>query len=1206
MNCKLLRLLQRDLDIAAVAVVFLVSAEHSQAASYFTSEALTTPGLVGSYVNKTLETVTTTDDWRVTQTIAGTRTDTVVSFTTDSWGSRAEVGLTEGTDADWDLFSVQWDGYLQVTEAGDRVTLVSDDASRMWIDLDNNGLFEPEELLDNDWGGGHAVETGERSAALPAGIYPIRIQYYEFWGGNEFHLGMMPWIPEPFEAAPGNPQQVIRVLVLNFEPRIPSEGNQRLWEVFNWNDPRDLAQQFENDLEFATGGAIDIEIVEWRDLDEFPQFADGFRYEPAQYVENRRTNSGWHNATTDFYFLAEDQGLTDLVNTGQIDEIWCFGDHYFNLFGEAWMAGPNAFFVNGPTFPEIGFDRAIAGYGFNYERGVGEMLHNLSHRTENHGQRAFGSWNLSNPVTAFDHFSANYLESPGHTAGVGTCHVPANGDDHYDYWDERVVDSTAFDFVNYPTLTGATTAVSRDTWAMGPAPDYHRDYMNFYFGMMPRGAEVAADGRQANWFKYIWDFNSYEAVSGLARNQDAYGSAERVTVVGGTTHEVTVRYYDQGAVDPATIDSSDVMVRMPNGSLLPVTLVSSGTEEVTTAGSARTATYRMDAPGGAWDATDGGTYRILLQAGEVRNTSGSFFPGGDIGSFLVDIADPSMLNIAQMLADGQVTIDHTTLDIGPITNLFDRNTSTLIRTPNINPAVVTLDFSEAQTIRRFRFYFSHAWGDPAYQFSVEAADSLADLNGQTGSWQLVVPTTGTAGDTYATAELATPLIAKVVRMRVTRLTGDGYVHINEWHLLGSAVSDSVPPVVTANSPDVSDAGANAHFITLQVSDETGVDVSALRTGDIVVNGPNAFTTTPVFYGVDDYFDGSPRQATYWFIPPGGLWHPDDNGTYTLMLNEEEVYDICGNQSPSQVLGTFEVAIPVAERFPAADLAEGNAELWLPFADGATAATYDDTTRVLVGDASVRFETDGGFDTSVRFPPVYHADWDLTAASSFQFSVYAENPNTGFQENSPWIRLYDLNGDWFEYRYYQGGVPADPLNAALAQWHTFVVPLDASETENDGWRRSTHGLPSLGHIACLEIHADTWGAGFTLWYDGVGFDFPPTTPPVVTMASVTRQDGAVSIIIDVTCDPNVQEFWVQGAENLLSASWHDLGGYRAVSGCLTEGTYRIQVDGDADEVYWQEVFRPGTEAVELLGGCMSAWASCPDVVFLRVRSVMGGP
>jgi hypothetical protein len=29
-------------------------------------------------------------------------------------GHPAEVGLTGGTDANWDYFSVQWDGYLQV------------------------------------------------------------------------------------------------------------------------------------------------------------------------------------------------------------------------------------------------------------------------------------------------------------------------------------------------------------------------------------------------------------------------------------------------------------------------------------------------------------------------------------------------------------------------------------------------------------------------------------------------------------------------------------------------------------------------------------------------------------------------------------------------------------------------------------------------------------------------------------------------------------------------------------------------------------------------------------------------------------------------------------------------------------------------------------------------------------------------------------
>jgi len=251
-------------------------------ARLFTDATLTTPGLVGSYVNRSLESVTATDDWRVTQVISGTRIDTNIAFTTGTWGRRADVGITGGSEANWDYFSVQWDGYLQVTQAGQRFATASDDGSRMWIDLDQNGAFEPEELLINCWGRAQGLSIRERTVGLPVGAYPIRIQYYELGGANEFYLVSSTWMPRPFVPSAGNPRQAIRVIVLNFEPRIPSEGNRRLWEVFGWNDPRRLVQQFEADLEWMTGGAIDVQIVEWRELDEFPLFTEGLRYTPEQ------------------------------------------------------------------------------------------------------------------------------------------------------------------------------------------------------------------------------------------------------------------------------------------------------------------------------------------------------------------------------------------------------------------------------------------------------------------------------------------------------------------------------------------------------------------------------------------------------------------------------------------------------------------------------------------------------------------------------------------------------------------------------------------------------------------------------------------------------------------------------------------------------------------------------------------------------------
>lgn len=1074
---------------ALLAVLF--SRSPAQAApALFTDAALTTPGLVGSYVNRSLETVTATDDWRTTQTISGTRTSATLDFSTATWGTRAPVGISGGSDANWENFSVQWDGYVSATQAGDRLATVSDDGSRMWIDVNGNDVFDTDELLDNGWGVVQGATIRDRSRRLPVGTYRIRIQYYEINGGNEFHLVSSPFLPRAFTAGANNAVQVVKVLVLNFEPRIPTRGNRKLWEVYGWMDPRRHAAQFEADLEFATGGAIDVQIVEMRHFNEFPKFGDGFRYNPDQYVINRDTNTGWNSGTTDFYYLMEREGLPALVNSNQVDEIWCFGDHFFSLFGEAYMAGPNSFFINGPSYPNIGFDRGIAGYGFNYERGVAEMVHNLCHRTENHGQRAFGNWNLASPATAFDKFSANYLDSPGQTAGVGTCHVPANADAHYDYGNVRVVSSTAFDWANYPATTGATTALSRATWGMGSVPDYQRDYLSFYFGMMPRNTGTAPDGRQANWFKYIWDFNSYESTTGATRQEDAFASGATLRASGGTTQDFTVRYYDVTGINTATLDNSDIQVTGPGGFSQTATLVSVGGQLATTSGTARTVTYRSAAPGGTWDAGDSGTYRISVRTTQVRDTLGNYVPAGEVGTFQVLIDNPAALNIAQMLANGQASVVHTTLDFGPIGKLFDGSVDTLVRTPNIDPAVVTLTFTTPKTFHGFRAYFSYAGGNPAYQWKIETANTMADLNGQTGSWQQAVAPTGTPSDAYSSATLGAPITALLARLTATRLTGDNYVHMNEWQLLGPPVSDSTAPTATGSSPNVSSPGGSAQFITVTYTDATAVDVSSLTGSDLIITGPNGFSTPATFYDVDNHVAGTPRVATYWFVPPGGNWESTDSGTYTFALLANEAADILGNATSAQTVGTFTVNIPPPVRRPRHDLAESNATQWIGGADGGTASTATDAVRKILGANSVLYTTNGGFDTWVSHPPAYGADWDLTDANNFYFSVYTVNTNSPqFQNNSPWIRLKDVAGGWFEYRYYQGGAQSDPLNAALNQWRAFIVPLRAADTVTNGWRRTIVGTPRLDHIGSVEFHADTWGGGFQLWFDRVGFDLP---------------------------------------------------------------------------------------------------------------------
>jgi len=146
---------------------------------------------------------------------------------------------------------------------------------------------------------------------------------------------------------------------------------------------------------------------------------------------------------------------------------------------------------------------------------------------------------------------------------------------------------------------------------------------------------------------------------------------------------------------------------------------------------------------------------------------------------------------------------------------------------------------------------------------------------------------------------------------------------------------------------------------------------------------------------------------------------------------------------------------------------------------------DDTNCKLIGDASLKLVTDGGFDTYVSYPRTFTAHWDLNSVNFLKISFYAENSN-GFQEGSPWIRLKDAENNYFEYQYYKNGDPYDLLNEARNTWQSYEIPLDASPAIENGWRCTTVGSPDMSDIQYIEIHADTWDYGFNLWIDGVSF------------------------------------------------------------------------------------------------------------------------
>jgi hypothetical protein len=164
---------------------------------------------------------------------------------------------------------------------------------------------------------------------------------------------------------------------------------------------------------------------------------------------------------------------------------------------------------------------------------------------------------------------------------------------------------------------------------------------------------------------------------------------------------------------------------------------------------------------------------------------------------------------------------------------------------------------------------------------------------------------------------------------------------------------------------------------------------------------------------------------------------------------------------------------------------------------------DDASRVKVGSRSLRFDTASGYDTGVKYPAAGDLHWDLTGKEALVFWIYAINANP-FQGPQPVLVLNSPAGT-FRYEPQTEGMFID-------EWHLYQIPLAGSSE----WVRTAAGAPTLADITSFEIHHDTWGFGFTLYYDGL--EFVANIPPAVSITSPA--DGTVVMApasITITAD-----------------------------------------------------------------------------------------
>jgi hypothetical protein len=296
----------------------------------------------------------------------------------------------------------------------------------------------------------------------------------------------------------------VDVYVLNFNPLI---DGQPLNQYMSWNAPGTLMPDYIAEVQKVSGNMVKYHIVRQSDISAYPPKSDGFVFTNEQYQAcwsnpDSATNCRQlidYRAVLNTHYDPDYMSACEAIAAGEVDEIWLWGGPLFEYL-EWNLVEPN-------TLCDHTSQRFFV-MGFNYERRVPEMLHDLGHRAEAilrdelgpelwdqfDGQRqryAVQEKCSGSPDVNFPEVDPNHMH-------CGNVHFPPNAVCPYQYDRNVIVQSDCDDWSNYPHLTGRQTTVTADTWKHDP-----RGFFKWWLGHLPR-QPGSTHGLYNNWWNYIF------------------------------------------------------------------------------------------------------------------------------------------------------------------------------------------------------------------------------------------------------------------------------------------------------------------------------------------------------------------------------------------------------------------------------------------------------------------------------------------------------------------------------------------------------------------------------------------------------------------------------------------------------------------------------------------------------------------------------
>jgi len=296
-----------------------------------------------------------------------------------------------------------------------------------------------------------------------------------------------------------------KIYLVVFNPHFSALfGNQTHIQYYGHNDPNVLTNQAIDWFQALTNGRIRYVVTKQVELNAYPTLTDGFTYDESSYNSMITGATSVHQPVwADYTKIITTTQACEAFNSGEIDEVWMFGGSWFGFY-ESRLAGMGSFWYNSPAITTgTTCTKPMPIMGYNFERGLPEMIHDFGHRMEYTMMKVYKSWARTRIYTNFDRFALVKAQATSFDySGCGTTHFPPNAPADYDYSNMAPVSSMCNDFFGYPFLTPLAD-VSKEivdcrTWNCNDL-----DFYGYWLGHLPKLSGIGPDGKLNDWWDYM-------------------------------------------------------------------------------------------------------------------------------------------------------------------------------------------------------------------------------------------------------------------------------------------------------------------------------------------------------------------------------------------------------------------------------------------------------------------------------------------------------------------------------------------------------------------------------------------------------------------------------------------------------------------------------------------------------------------------------